>query len=216
MLTTQGCVEAETECPLEPIFVKPPPVQPVTDPDDVCTRYPGECDDSGGGGGWTGGTGGAGGTGGGGAQDYTGEPTTDGDCKGIEGCDDREATSEEVEKAKAAASKIRSDGFCGQIRANAFAMIDRGLRVWTNKLYAVNKDGKEAVLVGHSYFVYTGANPGPTMWLWTGSIGPHTIAHEAAHGLPNMDGSGSGYYQHNQMTPMGVTMENAARTCSGN
>ena len=49
MLTTQGCVDAETECPLEPIFVKPPPVQPVTNPDDVCTRYPGECDDNDGG-----------------------------------------------------------------------------------------------------------------------------------------------------------------------
>jgi hypothetical protein len=49
MITTQCVQDDVSGCPLEPIFVKPPPVQPVTNPDDVCTRYPGECDDNDGG-----------------------------------------------------------------------------------------------------------------------------------------------------------------------
>lgn len=49
MVTLQGCV-TDGICPLEPIIVAPPPVQPVTDPDDLCSRYPGECKSEGGGG----------------------------------------------------------------------------------------------------------------------------------------------------------------------
>lgn len=49
MMTTQCVKDDVNGCPLEPIFVQPPPVQPVTNPDDVCTRYPGECDGTGGG-----------------------------------------------------------------------------------------------------------------------------------------------------------------------
>jgi hypothetical protein len=136
------------------------------------------------------------------------------DCKGMSGCDDRPATAAELEKAQQAVDKIRTDGFCGQIRANAQRMISRGLRVWTNRLYVVNDAGQEATLVGHAYFEYDGPDPGPTMWLWTGSIGPKTIAHEALHGMPNMDGSGSGYYRHDQMTPMGMTMRETAAVCA--
>ncbi|HEX8673293.1 MAG TPA: hypothetical protein VF710_15470 [Longimicrobium sp.] len=136
------------------------------------------------------------------------------DCKGMSGCDDHPATAAELAKAQQAIDLIRSDGFCGQIRANAQRMISRGLRVWTTRLYVVNEAGKEATLNGHSYFEYGGPDPGPTMWLWSGSIGPKTIAHEALHGMPNLDGSGSGYYQHNQMTPMGMTMNETAKACA--
>ena len=136
------------------------------------------------------------------------------DCKGMAGCDDRPATAAEMAKAQEAISMIRSDGFCGQIRANAQRMLSRGgLRVWTNRLYTLDEFGVERVMLGHSYFVYDGPDPGPIMWLWTGSIGPKTIAHEALHGVPNMDGSGSGYYQHNQITPMGMTMKETAVAC---
>lgn len=52
------------------------------------------------------------------------------------------------------------------------------------------------------------------MYLWTGAINAWTIAHEAIHGIWNPAGLGH-YYTHNDITPVGLNLDQTAGYCAG-
>jgi hypothetical protein len=108
-------------------------------------------------------------------------------------------------------NRIRSDGFCGQVKQSAIAMVQRGLQVWTKLFYITGDDGRERKFLGESPWVY-GSSPGPVMHLWTGALDAWTIAHEAIHGIP-FENRG---YLHGDITPLGMDLNQTAKFCSGN
>jgi hypothetical protein len=108
-------------------------------------------------------------------------------------------------------NKIRTDGFCGQVRQSALEMVQRGLQVWTKLFYIKGDDGLDRKFWGETQWVY-GSSPGPVMHLWTGALDAWTIAHEAIHGIP----FGSTGYLHGDITPLGMDLDHTAQACSGN
>jgi hypothetical protein len=118
-----------------------------------------------------------------------------------------------LQKVKDLINRIRPDGFCGQVRANALAMVNRRFRVWDNIVWAPNDRGQDAKLLGAAPWIPEQGAAG--MDLWVGAFNAWTIAHEAIHGLQNPN-SGSGYYTHSNITPLGMNLDATAKYCSGN
>lgn len=209
--TIQSC--PSSGCILEPIYVSP--------------YYPGGWG-GGGGGGWDDGCGLNASVGdcwedNGGGDDPTddpyedtptGEPVADDEwyyCVDL-GCNLREPTAAERLRVQELVNRIRSDGFCGEIRASAQAMIDRHLRVWENEVYTANDQGKQATLLGEAPWIPEIRGHG--MYLWTHSLNAWTVAHEGLHGIWTTAGLGH-YYTHRDVTPLGMGMDATAKYCSG-
>jgi hypothetical protein len=144
----------------------------------------------------------------------TGEPVADDevyDCVDL-GCALREPTATERQRVQELVNRIRSDGFCGEIRAAAQAMIDLRLRVWDNEVYTANDNGQQATLLGEA--PWFPELQGHGMYLWTESMTAWTVAHEGLHAVWNPTGIGH-YYVHKDLTPLGLTMDQTAKYCSG-
>lgn len=132
------------------------------------------------------------------------------DCEDV-GCKLRDPTPSEREKIMSLISRIRSDGFCGQIRSSATQMVNRKVQVWDNEVLVLNENGQKVELLAEAPWDYeTG---GPIMYLWTESLTSWTIAHEAIHGIWNPNGVGH-YYVHTDTTPLGMSFEETAKYCS--
>jgi hypothetical protein len=143
----------------------------------------------------------------------TGEPVADDeavDCIDL-GCKLRDPTEAERQRVLELIDQWRSDGFCAEVRASALEMVNRGLQVWDNRVYALNDSGKPATLLGAAPWDYDLG--GPVMYLWTGSLTGWTIAHEAIHGIWNPAGLGH-YYTHSDITPLGMNLDQTAKYCS--
>lgn len=143
----------------------------------------------------------------------TGQPiANDEDARCVDlGCRLRAPTPAEIDSVSSLIAQIRTDGFCGEVRANAQAMVERGLQVWDNRVY-VNVNGTDRTLLGEApWSVQAG---GPVMYLWTGSLSAWTIAHEAIHGIWNPAGTGH-YYTHSDITPLGTNLDQTAKYCAG-
>jgi hypothetical protein len=131
------------------------------------------------------------------------------------GCKLKDAEPIERERVAAAIKAIRTDiPICARIVESANAMIGRQLQIWHNPVWVVESDGKEHLLLGAAPFRYEYNPPGPVMFLYSESIHPWTVAHEALHGVPDPD-SGSGYHHHGSITELGMTMDETAKFCSG-
>jgi hypothetical protein len=129
------------------------------------------------------------------------------DCIDL-GCDLRDPTPAERQQVLNLIDSLRTDGFCGEVRASALAMVNRHLQVWDNR---VRHSG--GTLYGEAPWDYS--RGGHVMYIWTGALTGWTIAHEAIHGLWNSSGLGS-YYTHNSITPVGRDLDATAGYCAGN
>lgn len=155
---------------------------------------------------------------GGGAPGSDPEPTPDepvaddevANCIDL-GCRLEDPDSAQLAKIHAEIDEIRDEGFCGQVKANARAMVARHVQVWSNRV-TITMDGKEGVLLGEAPWDYS--RGGPVMYLYTEALNSWTIAHEAIHGLPN-PGTGD-YYTHSNITPLGLNLDATAKYCSRN
>ena len=131
-------------------------------------------------------------------------------CDGLPGCDMRPPTAAELQTVLNEIGKIRTDGFCGQVRESALQMVQRGLQVWTKLFYIKGDDGRDRKFLGETRWVYD-TNPGPVMHLWNGALDAWTIAHEAIHGIPY----GATGYRHADITPLNMNLDDTAKYCSG-
>jgi RHS repeat-associated protein len=100
--------------------------------------------------------------------------------------------------------RIPSTGFCGVLRQSALDAINRGLGIIPRNLGYVG----EAPYAFPPY-----PRPGHLMFLAAGQLrNGHAVAHEGGHATPFR----GRFFAHFDMTPMGVTMEDAAAICTGN
>jgi hypothetical protein len=156
-----------------------------------------------------------GGGGGGDPGDTAEEPAADdetADCIDL-GCKLRDPEPTELKKVlDLIDQRLRSDGFCGEVKASALAMVERKLQVWENEVLAPNDDGVLAPLLGEAPWDYDLG--GPVMYLWTGAINAWTIAHEALHGIWNPSAGLGHYYVHSDTTPLGMNLDQTAKYCS--
>jgi RHS repeat-associated protein len=99
--------------------------------------------------------------------------------------------------------RLLTQGFCAEIRRAAFEAVDRGL--------AIIPDG--VGFVGEAPYAYPPyPRPGRLMFLGRSQLrNGHAISHEALHGV--MKNALDPYF-HGEMTPLGVTFEQAAWDCS--
>ncbi|HZG41907.1 MAG TPA: hypothetical protein VEY93_03015 [Longimicrobium sp.] len=170
-----------------------------------------------------GGSDGSSGDGGGGEGGDSPAPTEadlavddDAACADI-GCRLETPTSQDLTKVNAAIALIRTDiPFCARIAENARIMVARELKIWRNEVLIRDENGRLRPLLGAAPFRYDPAPPGPIMYLYSKSIHPWTIAHEALHGLP-LSGpiTGSGYHDHDSVTELGMGMDATAKYCAG-
>jgi hypothetical protein len=130
------------------------------------------------------------------------------------GCKLRDVTDAERQKVLDEISSLREEGFCGEVRANALAMVNRRLQVWENRVYAPNDQGQMAVLLGEAPWSHE--LQAPIMYLWTGAINAWTIAHESLHGMWNDNTTLGNYYTHSNITPLGMNLDDTAKYCSRN
>jgi hypothetical protein len=131
------------------------------------------------------------------------------------GCILKDPTPDEKAAVLAAISRIRTDiPICARIAANAHVMIGRELKIWHNEVLFRDENRVPRRLLGEAPFRYDFDPPGAVLHLYSRSIHPWTVAHEALHGLPDPN-SGSGYHHHGSVTELGMTMDQTAKFCSG-